>query len=285
MAEEPNQNENAPSAEAPQAPAEAPQAPAETPATAKPATKGAGQAQGGGGRFGGPGQRQGGGGGGGRFGGPGQRQGGGGGRFGGPGQRQGGGGQRGRFGGNDKPDDGFSEKVLCINRSAKVVKGGRRFGFSAVVIVGDKKGKVGMGQGKANQVADCIRKASENARTQLVSVVLRDTTIPHEVLSRYDGAKVLLRPASTGTGIIAGKTVRAVCELAGVRNMLSKSLGSNNPVNLAKATLGGLLELRDRNEVMKARGKNVPEPEAPAAEEPAAAAEPVAAEEPAVAAE
>ena len=280
MAEEPNQNENAPSAEAPQAPAEAPQAPAETPATAKPATKGAGQAQGGGGRFGGPGQRQGGGGGGGRFGGPGQRQGGGGGRFGGPGQRQGGGGQRGRFGGNDKPDDGFSEKVLCINRSAKVVKGGRRFGFSAVVIVGDKKGKVGMGQGKANQVADCIRKASENARTQLVSVVLRDTTIPHEVLSRYDGAKVLLRPASTGTGIIAGKTVRAVCELAGVRNMLSKSLGSNNPVNLAKATLGGLLELRDRNEVMKARGKNVPEPEAPAA-----AAEPVAAEEPAVAAE
>ena len=275
MAEEPNQNENAPSAEAPQAP----QAPAE----AKPATKGAGQAQGGGGRFGGPGQRQGGGGG--RFGGPGQRQGGGGGRFGGPGQRQGGGGQRGRFGGNDKPDDGFSEKVLCINRSAKVVKGGRRFGFSAVVIVGDKKGKVGMGQGKANQVADCIRKASENARTQLVSVVLRDTTIPHEVLSRYDGAKVLLRPASTGTGIIAGKTVRAVCELAGVRNMLSKSLGSNNPVNLAKATLGGLLELRDRNEVMKARGKNVPEPEAPAAEEPAAAAEPVAAEEPAVAAE
>ena len=282
MAEEPNQNENAPSAEAPQAPAEAPQAPAEAkPAEAKPATKGAGQGQGGGGRFGGPGQRQGGGG---RFGGPGQRQGGGGGRFGGPGQRQGGGGQRGRFGGNDKPDDGFSEKVLCINRSAKVVKGGRRFGFSAVVIVGDKKGKVGMGQGKANQVADCIRKASENARTQMVNVVLRDTTIPHEVLSRYDGAKVLLRPASTGTGIIAGKTVRAVCELAGVRNMLSKSLGSNNPVNLAKATLGGLLELRDRNEVMKARGKNVPEPEAPAAEEPAAA-EPVAAEEPAVAAE
>ena len=197
----------------------------------------------------------------------------------------GGGGQRGRFGGNDKPDDGFSEKVLSINRSAKVVKGGRRFGFSAVVIVGDKKGKVGMGQGKANQVPDCIRKASENARAQLVSVVLRDTTIPHEVLSRYDGAKVLLRPASTGTGIIAGKTVRAVCELAGVRNMLSKSLGSNNPLNLAKATLAGLLELRDRNEVMKARGKYVPEPEAPAAEEPVAAADSVAAEESVVAAE
>jgi len=160
-----------------------------------------------------------------------------------------------------------------------------RWSRAAADLAGDKKGRVGMGQGKANQVADCIRKASENARTQLVSVVLRDTTIPHEILSRYDGAKVLLRPASNGTGIIAGKTVRAVCELAGIRNMLSKSLGSNNPLNLAKATLHGLLELRDRNEVMKARGKSVPEPEAPAAEETPAAEEPVATEEPAVAAE
>jgi len=116
-------------------------------------------------------------------------------------------------------------------------------------------------------------------------VILRDTTIPHEILSRYDGAKVLLRPASNGTGIIAGKTVRAVCELAGVRNMLSKSLGSNNPVNVAKATLHGLLELRDRNEVMKARGKTVAEPEPEAAAEPAAESEPMAAEEPAAAAE
>ena len=168
-----------------------------------------------------------------------------------------------------------------------MVKGGRRFGFSAVVVVGDKKGQVGMGQGKANQVADCIRKASENARTQLVKVILRDTTIPHEVLSRYDGAKVLLRPASNGTGIIAGKTVRAVCELAGVRNMLSKSLGSNNPVNVAKATLEGLLELRDRNEVMKARGKNVPEPEpeVSSGDESAATEEPATEKEPAAAAE
>jgi small subunit ribosomal protein S5 len=222
-----------------------------------------------------------------RFGGPGGQRQGGGGHFGGPGQRQGGGGQRGRFGGHDKPDDGFTEKVLCINRSAKVVKGGRRFGFSAVVVVGDKKGQVGMGQGKANQVADCIRKASENARTQLVKVILRDTTIPHEVLSRYDGAKVLLRPASNGTGIIAGKTVRAVCELAGVRNILSKSLGSNNPLNVAKATLEGLLELRDHNQVMKARGKNVSEPdlEDSSGDESAASEAPATEKEPASAVE
>lgn len=157
------------------------------------------------------------------------------------------------------------EKVVFINRSSKVVKGGRRFGFSALVVVGDKKGRVGVGLGKASEVADAIRKGGEAARSGMVSVNLRDTTIPHEVFSRYCGAKVLLRPASPGTGIIAGKTVRAVLESAGVRNVLSKSLGSKNAANVVKATLNALLSLRQREEIFRNRGIELKPVEATAA--------------------
>jgi small subunit ribosomal protein S5 len=162
----------------------------------------------------------------------------------------------------------LTEKVVFINRSAKVVKGGRRFNFSALVVVGDKRGKVGVGLGKAGEVADAIRKGGELARTQMVGVSLKDATIPHEVFSHYCGAKVLLRPASPGTGIIAGKTVRAVLESAGVKDVLSKSLGSKNAANVVKATLTALLSLRLREDIYGGRGiaiKKVPPPVAPTA--------------------
>jgi small subunit ribosomal protein S5 len=180
--------------------------------------------------------------------------------FGGGGGR---GGQRGGggFGGGrrprndqDKGDDGLMEKVVFINRSAKVVKGGRRFSFSALVVVGDKKGKVGVGLGKASEVADAIRRGGEMARTAMVTVSLNGPTIPHEAFSHYGGAKILLRPASPGTGIIAGKTVRAVLESVGVKDILSKSLGSSNAANVVKATLKGLMGLRLRETIFKARG-------------------------------
>lgn len=150
--------------------------------------------------------------------------------------------------------DELVEKVVFINRSAKVVKGGRRFNFSALVVVGDKKGRVGVGLGKASEVADAIRRGGEMARNNMVGVALNGPTIPHEVYSHFDGAKVLLRPASPGTGIIAGKTVRAVLESAGVKDILSKSLGSKNSANVVKATLNALLSLRLRENIYKARG-------------------------------
>jgi small subunit ribosomal protein S5 len=163
------------------------------------------------------------------------------------------------------------EKVVFINRSSKVVKGGRRFSFSALIVVGDRKGRVGVGLGKASEVADAIRRGGEVARVNMVSVSLKDATIPHEVFSRYGGGKVLLRPASPGTGIIAGKTVRAVLECAGVRDILTKSLGSKNAANVVKATLKALLSLRLREAIYKSRGLELKKPEAAAPVEPAVA--------------
>jgi small subunit ribosomal protein S5 len=157
----------------------------------------------------------------------------------------------------------LTEKVVFINRSAKVVKGGRRFNFSALVVVGDKRGRVGVGLGKAGEVADAIRKGGELARSEMLGVSLKDATIPHEVFAHYCGAKVLLRPASPGTGIIAGKTVRAVLESAGVKDVLSKSLGSKNAANVVKATLDALLSLRLREDIYRGRGLEIKKVEAP----------------------
>jgi len=163
------------------------------------------------------------------------------------------------------------EKVVFINRSSKVVKGGRRFKFSALVVVGDKKGRVGVALGKAAEVADAIRRGGELARNKMQTVSLKDVTIPHEVYSTFGGAKILLRPASPGTGIIAGKTVRAVLESAGIKDILTKSLGSKNAANVVKATLGALVSLRTREQIYKARGLEIKKIVAPKAAEVAAA--------------
>ena len=149
------------------------------------------------------------------------------------------------------------EKVVFINRCAKVVKGGRRFSFSALIVTGNMKGKVGVGFGKANEVSEAIRKASDAAGKSMVSVSIGEATIPHEVIGQHGGGRVLLRPASPGTGVIAGGGVRAVIEAAGVRDVLAKSLGSNNHANVVHATIDALKQLRSREEIFRMRGKTI----------------------------
>lgn len=162
--------------------------------------------------------------------------------------------RKGRGGRKDfKEKSEFEERVVHINRNSKVVKGGRRFSFGALVVVGDRKGRVGYGLGKAAEVAEAIRKAGEVAKRNLSTVTMRGTTLPHAVVGKYSGAQVLIRPASEGTGIIAGGPCRAVLELAGVRDVLSKSLGSNNHLNVTKATLNALGQLRTKEEALAIR--------------------------------
>lgn len=153
----------------------------------------------------------------------------------------------------------FVEKLVRLNRVAKVVKGGRRFSFSALVVVGDKNGRVGVGFGKANDVAEAIRKGLEKAKKAVVKVPIKKNTIPHQITGVYKGAKVLLKPAAPGTGIIAGGPVRAIMEAMGVTDILSKSLGSGNSMNIVKAVMNGLENLMDAAQIAAGRGKKLDE--------------------------
>ncbi|MCY3974643.1 MAG: 30S ribosomal protein S5 [Simkaniaceae bacterium] len=153
----------------------------------------------------------------------------------------------------EKPDSEFEEKVLFINRCSKVVKGGRKFSFSALIIVGNGTGKIGMGFAKANEVADAIRKAGESAGKNIFAFELEGTTIPHETVAHWDGAHVLLKPAKEGTGVIAGSQMRSVLELGGVKDVVAKSLGCNNPLNQVYATLKALKGLKNRRKTLEAR--------------------------------
>lgn len=148
----------------------------------------------------------------------------------------------------------FDERVISINRCSKVVKGGRNFSFRALVAVGDRKGHVGVGFGKANEVADAIRKGTENAKKELIFVRMKGSTIPHSVEAKYRSGKIIMRPASKGTGLIAGGAMRAVLDLAGINDVLAKSLGSSNPINVVKATIKAISMLRNKEEILEKRG-------------------------------
>jgi len=163
------------------------------------------------------------------------------------------------MGRQQQEENEFEDKVIHINRCAKVVKGGRRFSFAAIVVVGDKKGQVGVGLGKAGEVPEAIKKAGKQAKKNLMKIPLEGSTIPHEIIGHFGASQVLLKPAPEGTGIIASSSVRAILEVAGVKNILTKSIRRDNPHNVVRATLEGLKELRNISDIAKARGKTVAE--------------------------